>query len=182
MSLSYRRASAPDYPGILRLQSANYLPNVAPKDRSDGFLSAEFSAEQMAAIAEDLGIVIAAESGKVAGYLCAFRNEFDHGSPVLAEMLGRYDRVQFNGRSLSSYRSYIYGPVCIAREYRGRGILRRLYDAQKNDLTGGFDAGVAFVSRANPHSLQAHVSGLGMVHAADFEVNGNVYAMLAFSL
>src|ERR1044071_9203417 len=133
MTISYRRAAAPDYAGIAKLQSENYLPNVRPEDRNEGFLSAEFSAEQLAAIAGDLGIMIAVEAGSVAGYLCAFRNEFDHGSPVLAEMLRAYDRVKFNGRDLSSYRTYVYGPVCVGREYRGKGILRRLYEAHKTD-------------------------------------------------
>jgi hypothetical protein len=31
---------------------------------------------------------------------------------------------------------------------------------QKQDLAGRFDIGVAFVSRSNPHSLQAHVGGV----------------------
>ena len=181
MPISYRRATADDFPGILRLQSANYLPNVAPQDRSQGFLSAEFTPTQVATIAADLGIVVAVDEA-VVGYLCGFRNEFDHNSPVLAKMLESYDRVQFNGRAIASYRSYIYGPVCIARQYRGRGILQKLYEAQKSELAGRFEVGVAFVSRANPHSLHAHVNGLGMTDAGDFEANGNVYAILVFSL
>ena len=182
MEIFCRRAGADDFPAILKLQSANYLPNLAPEDRIQGFLSAEFNPTQIAAIADDLGIMVAIDAGEIAGYLCAFRNEFEHSSPVLATMLRSYDRVHFAGRSISSYRSYIYGPVCIARDYRGRGVLRQLYEAQKKDLAGRFEAGVAFVSRSNPHSLQAHLAGLGMTDAGDFEVNGNVYAILAFSL
>jgi len=41
---------------------------------------------------------------------------------------------------------------------------------------------VAFVSRSNPHSLQAHVGGLGMTAVGDFEVKGNAYVILAFPL
>src|ERR1044071_5977014 len=111
----YRRAIADDYPGILKLQSANYLPNVPPQDRSQGFLSAEFTPGQVAAIAQDLGIAVAAEGEAVAGYLCSLRNDFEHGSAVLEKMLGSYDRLHFKGRKISSYQSYIYGPVCIAQ-------------------------------------------------------------------
>jgi hypothetical protein len=39
---------------------------------------------------------------------------------------------------------------------------------------------VAFVSRTNPHSRHAHVAGLGMNAVGDFELNGNVYAILVF--
>jgi hypothetical protein len=72
--------------------------------------------------------------------------------------------------------------VCIDRDYRRRGLLRGLYEAQKKHIAGQFEVGVAFVSRTNPHSLDAHISGLGMVEAGDFEVMGNVYAILVFRL
>lgn len=178
--VEFTRAKPQHYTAILRLQSANYIANLSEQDRKEGFLSAEFTRDQVAAMAEELGIMIAEDSGTVAGYLCAFRNEFNHGSPVLAKMLESYDRVQFLGKPLSSYNSYIYGPVCIGRDYRRRGLLRGLYEAQKKDLAGQFEVGVAFVARNNPHSLQAHVAGLGMTDVGDFEVRGNVYVILAF--
>jgi len=183
MSLvEFRRAAAIDYPHILRLQSANYIANLSEEERKEGFLSAQFTSEQTAQIAQDLGTMVAVVDGSLAGFLCAFRNEFETGSPVIAKMLGSYDRMRFDGRSLSSFESYIYGPVCIGREYRRRGLLRGLYEAQKRDLAGQFEIGVAFVARTNLHSLQAHVQGLGMSEVGDFDVKGNVYVAMAFRL
>ncbi|HEY6363670.1 MAG TPA: hypothetical protein VI585_02645 [Candidatus Binatia bacterium] len=98
-------------------------------------------------MAEDLGTTIASVDGDVVAFLCAFRTEFNHGSPVVAKMLESYDRVEFDGKALSSYNSYVYGPVCINRAYRRRG----LYEAQKQELAGRFEVGVAFVSRTNPY-------------------------------
>jgi hypothetical protein len=181
-TILYRRAAPEDYPAILDLQSTNFIANLHEDDRKQGFLSAQFTAEQTALIAEDLGTMLAVVDDHVAGFLCAFRKEFDTGSPVIATMLESYDRLSFDGEPLSSFSSYIYGPVCIARDYRGRGLLRGLYEAQKKDLAGRFEIGVAFVSRSNPHSLEAHVHGLDMSEAGDFEVNGNVYVTLAFRL
>ncbi|MGB7951099.1 MAG: hypothetical protein WCH75_25750 [Candidatus Binatia bacterium] len=181
--VKYQRAVPEHYPAILRLQSANYIGHLPMEERREGFLSAEFTADQIARMAADLGIMIAVDDkGVVAGYLCAFRNEFDHGSPVLAKMLESYDRVRFEGKPLSAYASYVYGPVCIDRGYRRRGLLRGLYEAQRSDLAGEFEVGVAFVSRTNPNSLAAHVAGLGMVEAGDFEWMGNLYVILVFGL
>jgi predicted GNAT superfamily acetyltransferase len=176
----FTRAKPRDYSAILRLQSANFIGNLSIKEQKEGFLSAEFSSQQVTEIAEDLGTTIAVWDGAVVAFLCAFRNEFNHGSPVIAKMLESYDRVEFDGKSLSSYNSYVYGPVCIDRAYRRRGLLRGLYEAQKQELAGRFEVGVAFVSRTNPHSLHAHVAGLGMNAVGDFELNGNVYAILVF--
>jgi hypothetical protein len=182
MSIEYRRAEPNDYPAILDLQSANFIANLSEEERREGFLSAQFSPEQTAQIAQDLGTMLAVVDGRVAGFLCAFRNEFQTGSPLIAQMIASYDRLIFDGRPLSALRSYIYGPVCIAKEFRRRGVLRGLYEAQKNDLAGRFDVGIAFVARSNLHSLNAHVLGLGMIEAGDFSVNDNVYVALAFRL
>ena len=176
----FRHAVPADYIAILRLQSDNHIANLSEGEREQGFLSAQFTPEQTAQIAEDLGTIVALVNDQVVGFLCAFRKEFPTGSPVIAKMLEAYHRLNFEDRPLSAFNSYIYGPVCLGREYRGRGLLRGLYEAQKKDLAGQFEIGVAFVSRSNPHSLSAHVAGLGMSEAGDFEVKGNVYATLAF--
>jgi hypothetical protein len=173
LHVTYCRAEPRDCSGIVRLNAANFITNLSPQEREDGFLSAVFSEQQVAAIADDLGIIIAVSDSRVVGFLCAFRNDFEHGSPVITAMLESYDRLRFDGELLSSYRSYVYGPVCIERDYRGKGLLRRLFEAQKRDLAGKFEMGVALVARANVHSLNAHVAGLGMSEVGDFEVNGN---------
>jgi hypothetical protein len=41
---------------------------------------------------------------------------------------------------------------------------------------------VALIARSNPHSMQAHVAGLGMVETGDFEVNGQKFVTVAFRL
>jgi predicted GNAT superfamily acetyltransferase len=178
--VSYRRALLGDYAAILSLQSANYIANLSEEEQKNGFLSAQFTPEQTAQIAEDLGTIVAIIDDQIVGFVCAFRNDFETGSPVIAKMLESYDRFTFEARPLSAFNGYIYGPVCIGREHRGRGLLRGLYEAQKEDLAGQFEIGVAFVSRSNPHSLQAHVKGLGMTEVGDFEYGGNVYVTLAF--
>jgi predicted GNAT superfamily acetyltransferase len=178
--VDFRRATRRDYSAILRLQSANYIANLSQEERQEGFLSAEFTPEQVAEMAENLGTTIAVVGSEVAAFLCAFRREFNTGSPVIAKMLETYEFVQFEGKRLSRWNSYTYGPVCIGRDYRRRGLLRGLYEAQLADLAGQFEVGVAFVARNNPHSLQAHVSGLGMTEVGDFEVKGSSYVILAF--
>ena len=63
-----------------------------------------------------------------------------------------------------------------------RGLLGGLYDFQKKDLAGRFELGVALVSHSNPHSMQAHVEGLGMTKTGEFELNGSLFAILAFRI
>jgi hypothetical protein len=182
MDVTYRRALPEDYPAIVRLNEANFFAHLTPKEREDGFLSALFTERQIAAIAEDLGVTVVVADGRLVGFLCAFSNDFAHGSPVVAQMLASYDRLSLQGRALSSYHSYVYGPVCIDRGFRRKGLLRGLYEAQKRDLDGRFEIGVALVARDNVHSYQAHVDGLGMIDTGTFEVDGKTFATVAFRL
>ena len=99
-SVAYRRALPRDFPAIVKLNSDNFIANLSAEDRRDGFLSAQFTLEQTAAIAADLGTTVAIVYGHVAGFLCAMRNEFDHGSPVVAKMIESYDRMRFEGKLL----------------------------------------------------------------------------------
>jgi hypothetical protein len=181
-TVHYRRAIAKDYPAIVRLNEANFIANLTAAEREDGFLSAVFSEKQVAAMAGDLGIMVAVVDAGVAGFLCAFRNEFDHGSPVVARMIASYERMAFEGKPLSRYHSYVYGPVCIDRAFRRRGLLRGLYDAQRREMAGQFEIGVALVARDNVRSLDAHVAGLGMIEAGEFKVNGSVFVTVVFRL
>lgn len=178
--IEFRRARPEDFSAILKLQSDNYIGNLPLQERKQGFLSAEFTREQLAAMAADIGIIVASESESVLGYLCGSRRDFDHRSPVIAKMLEAYDTVQFLGKPLASYKSFIYGPVCIDRSCRGRGLLPGLYGVLKREVAGQFEVGVAFVARNNPHSLAAHVAGLGMAEVGEFQVQEDVYAILAF--
>ena len=67
-------------PAIVQLNAANFIANLSEEELRDGFLSALFTMAQTAAMAEDLGTTVAVVDGQVAGFLCAFRNDFDHGS------------------------------------------------------------------------------------------------------
>ena len=150
-NVSFRQARPEDYAAIVRLNAANFIANLSEEERRDGFLSAVFTLEQTAAMAEDLGTTVAIVDGQLAGFLCAFRNDFDHGSPVVAKMIESYESLELSKASCSStYKSYAYGPVCIDRAYRRKGLLRGLYQEQKREMAGRFEVGVALIARDEP--------------------------------
>jgi hypothetical protein len=181
-NVEFRRAGPEDLSAILKLQSENYIAHLSPQERAEGFLSAEFTPAQLADMAADLGIIVAADSRSLLGYLCAFRTDMRSDSPVIAKMLESFAAAQYDGRPLSSYTTFIYGPVCIGRAHRRRGLLRGLYRVLRAEVEGKFEVGVAFVARDNPHSLQAHVAGLGMREVGEFEAGGNTYVLVAFKV
>lgn len=176
----FREAESQDIPTILELQKKNLLKNLEPQDQQDGFLSIEYSADQLAKLNQDLGIVIAQEDDYLAGYLIAQTLDFALKSPLIATMGKRFPDIDYRTRPLSGFRTFIYGPVCIDKESRGQGILEGLFNVMLQSLKGQFDAGVAFVSEKNPRSLYAHRDKLGMKVVDEFEFNGQQYNTLVF--
>lgn len=178
--MEFRRATPEDVPAILAVQVANFIGNLDEAERQDGFLSVEFTRKQLEEMADNVGIIVASDGARLAGYLCASSCEFNRPFPLLASMMQQCDEIDYGGRPLASSRLFIYGPVCIDRSYRGRGLLRGLYETLKKEVAGRYDVGVAFVAGDNPHSLRAHVDGLGMDLVGEFVFSAKRYHLLAF--
>ncbi|MDF0668296.1 MAG: GNAT family N-acetyltransferase [Nitrospira sp.] len=180
--MELRRAKLEDIPAILDVQAANFIGNLKDAERRDGFLSVKFTRQQLEEMTGDVGIIIAAIEGRLVGYLCASSCKLNRPFPLLAAMMQRFDAIDHHGRSLASSRVFIYGPVCIDRAYRGRGLLRGLYETLQREVAGRYDIGVAFVAEDNPHSLHVHVDGFGMAHVGEFVLSGKQYHILAFDV
>ncbi len=180
MALLFRRLTDEDCEGVLALQEANLFDNLSTDARRDGFLSARFSREQFVRMDSDVGVLVARDARRVVGYLCASGVEFNRQFPLLLAMIERYGEVSFEGRALADQKTFVYGPACVDRAYRGRGVLRGLFRNLLRQIPGRFDAGVAFVAADNQRSLGAHGTGLGMHDVGEFEFNGKRYRILAF--
>jgi len=178
--ITYRRAIPADFDGILCLQHQNLLTTLQGEDLSQGFLSLEFTREQLRRVNTEIGIFVALRDKTVIGYLMAESVEFAAGSPLMAHMLKRLTDGFFNGIALSSCCLFVYGPVCVDRQQRGHGVLEALFGIMKETLRADYDVGVAFVSENNPRSLHAHRHKLGMKVVDKFEFNGQKYNTLVF--
>ena len=180
--MHYRRITSVDLPAVLALQEANLFINLTEQQREEGFLSAAFTQDQFRKMADEVAVLVADDAGKVCAYLCAGSVSFHSQSPLLAAMITALDGVHFLGRPLASQRMFIYGPVCIERSHRRRGILRGLYDELLRLLAGEYEVGVGLVAKDNPRSLAAHTEGLGMSVAGDFAFTGKRYWIVAFPI
>jgi hypothetical protein len=180
IAIPYRKAIPSDFEGILRLQRNNLITSLQAEDLSQGFLSIEITREQLDKINSELGVFVALDDKAVIGYLMAETVEFAVGSPLIAHMFQRLKDVVFDGLALSSSCLFVYGPVCIDRQYRGQGILEGLFAIMKETLKADYDIGIAFVSQLNTRSYRAHTAKMKMTVIDEFEFNGGRYHTLAF--
>ena len=169
--MQYRKAIASDFPHLIALQNENLVTLLSEEEKSDGFLSASFSEEQFAKFNENLAVIVAvdeANEDKLLAFLVTSTVESNLAYPLPAAMIARYPLITFEERSIDSYKSFVSGPVCVAKSERGKGIFEGLYHALPSLLPSDYELAVALVSTSNPRSLRAHEK-VGMQRVDQFE-------------
>jgi len=177
-TLEIRRAVAADFESLVQLQNANLAGNLPSAERQSGFLSVGFSAEQFAAMNDNLAVVVAVQQEQVKAFLCASTVEFNQAVALPAAMIARFPRAKYQGQPLSTLPVCIVGPVCIDQSLRGQGVLTRLYDCFFAVAPQGFNVAVVFVSVDNLASIKAHEK-LEFETVDEFEFNSARYLIMA---
>ncbi len=180
--IHYRRAANSDFPQILALQAQNLRWNLDEERQQQGFLSVEYGEDDLAAINNGLGIYVALEGERLLAYAMAETREFAGQVPLIAHMASRFPDAAFRDRGVTQLRHFIYGPVCIDRAARGRGLLNGLLQAMSSALSAHFDIGIAFIAQSNIHSYHAHVRKNGMAVIDEFEFDSRRFWTVAFAL
>lgn len=152
-----RVKSAADIQGIIDLQQANLKRNLTPEAvQTQGFVTLEHSFEVMKRMNDALPSVIAKDGDKVVGYAIAMLPEFKMDVPALAGLFEIIDQLEFKHRPLKDYNYVIVGQLCVGLGYRGIGLVDKLYQFYRDELSGGFEMCLTDISSNNPRSRKAH--------------------------
>lgn len=179
--MDIRLAARTDLPAVRELLEALYIGNLSEVERAQGFLSVRFTLEDLAQMVVEAGIVIAADGPQVVGAVCSSPWRAGEGRGVLGAMSRAIEITSFEGRPLAARRLILFGPAAMAPAHRGRHVLRGLYESLRRHVAGRWDTGVVFVAHANPHSMRG-CEAFGMKRIADFEHEGQGYALLVFPI
>jgi hypothetical protein len=166
---------------LVDLQNENLLNALSKSEQSHGFLSVKFSVEQFKEMDENLCVAVALKEDKVVGYLATSTFEFNKQFEILSCMIQQYENLVLKGTPLFSQKLFIPGPICIHKNYRGKGIFVSLYKTLFDYLSRDFDIAVNFVSQINKRSLEAHQK-IGMNPIDLFEFKGASFVILAKKL
>jgi len=155
-------ATPDDIPGMLALQDAN-LPDKG------GSLSVRLTEDWFRDTILEKSIVVARCNSKVVGYVGHVTRSKRAHIAIIQAMLRAYP---------ASPDCYLYGPICVAKSERGKGLARALFE-QLRSLIPGRPA-MLFVRADNPSSLQAHRK-MGMRELGTFDNEGVRYMALTYS-
>ena len=178
-TLQFRAATTSDIDGITLLQSLNLFDNIAADERSGGFVTVPFTSEQLQNRIDDNAAFVAQHDDEIIAYALCGGWDFYAQWPIFPFMIGRMEGVIWNDCTLGSRSTFQYGPVCIAREWRGQQVLPRLFDVLRKSLAPRFSAGLTFINAQNERSLAAHRK-LGMEIIDEWSFNGRDYFTFAF--
>ena len=145
--------------GIKKLQDANLLNNMG-KEESDkeGFLSADYSMEFLEKMHDACPSIIAKDRDRVVGYALVAIKEVRNHHDLLADLFNTIDTHSYKNNPLKDEKYVVVGQLCVAKDYRGQGLTKRLYNHFRECLSNDYYYCLTDVAIANNRSLAAHLS------------------------
>jgi len=179
----YRNAVPDDLAGVAELQKRYHISTIREEDKADGFVTTLFTPEQFLSLMKDEnGLAVACDGNKIISYAMAASWEYWSAWPLFRRMIADLPNIEYLGRILSTENSYQYGPVCIAGEYRGRGVLEHIFEFSRRQMASRYPVMVTFINGINPRSFDAHTRKVGMELIKTFDFNGNHYYELGYDM
>jgi ribosomal protein S18 acetylase RimI-like enzyme len=139
----------------LNLQNLKQNHRAAERDE-EGFVSWLYSRELLEQMHELAPSVIVRDGERVVAYALTTVKEASAFHPDLETMFRNLENVQYKGRPLSSHHYYCMGQICVAKGYRGLGIVNMLYRKHQELYAPYYDFILTEISTSNPRSQKAH--------------------------
>ena len=179
--MEYKIAQIKDIEKVLELHSKYQIDSIKQEDKKDGFITTAFTKEQMVdLITLEQGLFIAVLNEKVVAYVMSASWNFWSRWPMFAYMIEDLPNLEYLSQKLSVENSYQYGPVCVDKEYRGSGVLEKIFDFARENMAKRFPILVTFINKINPRSYEAHTKKLKLEVIKEFSYNNNNYYELVY--
>ncbi len=151
---------------ILDLQKRNLKKYLSDAEKeSQGFVTAEHTFEQLKKINDAEPCVIINDNGKIIAYAIAMVESAANDMPVFDDLFSTVSSLTYKNQPMTSYKYIFVGQLCIDKNFRGQGLVEKLYAFYKEELKAKYDFAVTDISEHNPRSLKAHQkSGFEVIH------------------
>ncbi|WP_103069501.1 GNAT family acetyltransferase [Aquimarina sediminis] len=172
-----------DIKGVLSLQAKNLYSNLTLQEREFGFVTTPFTPAQIEEIIRQNGIFITKNEEKtIVAYAFAGSWEYFKQWDIFNFMVSRFPKLSFGERKISTKNSFQYGPVCIDKAYRGKGLLNLIFEEMRIEFSKKYPISITFINKVNVISEKAHTKKLGWEIIDEFDFNNNTYLGLAFDM
>ncbi|MDD5151991.1 MAG: GNAT family acetyltransferase [Flavobacterium sp.] len=175
-------AKLSDINGVLDLQKLYLVSNLTEEEKKSGFVTTPFSVEQLTYVINNEGLFIAKDNGKIIAYIFAESWDFFSQYPIFEHMISLFPKLNFLDFEINSTSSFQYGPICIDKKYRGKGLINLLFEFMRIHVVKKYPLSLTFINKTNIPSYKAHTEKLNWTVIGDFEFNTNNYFILAYDM
>lgn len=164
------QSTATEIQQIKRLQTQNLKANLdASVQEQQGFLTAAYTTSFLTKMNACHPAILAKVADQVVGYALVASPEIRGHHDLLDDLFDHCDEVIYNGTQLSDISYVVVGQLCVAKNFRGQGIVEGLYQQFRNTMEASYQCCITDVDRNNPRSLKAHLkSGFEIVGELDY--------------
>ncbi|WP_419176176.1 GNAT family acetyltransferase [Desulfosediminicola sp.] len=179
--IQYSLAELNDINAVLELQGRYQLDNISEEDKTDGFVTTPFTADQLQRlILQEKGLFVAKDESTVIAYAMSASWHYWSEWPMFQFMINELPQHTFKTETLSVTNSCQYGPICIHKKFRGTGVLEGIFDFARDAMSKRYPIMITFINKENPRSYEAHTRKLHMTTLHEFQFNCNAYYELAY--
>ena len=153
-----RVSSDEEINGIYRLHCQNHRNNLSADEmQQEGFVSATYDFDLLKKMNGLCPSIIAKVDKEVVGYALVVTRDFYGNYELLDDLFNSIDLLSFNAECLKDVNYVMVGQLCVAKEYRGMGVVQQMYNCYKEELCGKFKYCLTDIAENNPRSLKAHL-------------------------
>lgn len=175
-------AKLSDIEGVLALQKLYLVTNLTEEEKKSGFVTTPFSFEQLTYVIQNEELFIAKDNNIIIAYIFAGGWNFFSQYPIFEYMISLFPELKFLDFEINSTDSFQYGPVCIDKKYRGKGLINLLFEFMRIRVVKKYPLSLTFINKTNIPSYKAHTEKLKWTVIGEFKFNQNSYYILAYDM
>jgi hypothetical protein len=180
--ITFEIAKISDIQGVLALQDLYLVTNLSEEEKAFGFVTTPFTVQQLTEVIQKEELFLAKDNNKIIGYIFAGSWEFFNQWPIFNYMNSLFPKLTFLDFKITTTNSFQYGPICIHKNYRGKGLITSLFELMRINLSQKYPLSLTFINKINIPSTKAHTEKLKWTIIGDFQFNTNDYYILAYDM
>lgn len=181
-NIKFEIATLHDINGILDLQELYLASNLSEEQKSGGFVTTRFTIAQLTEVINCKNLFVAKDDNKIIAYIFAGSWAFFSQWPLFKHMISLLPQLDFFDFDFTTTNSFQYGPICIQKDYRGKGLIIPFFEFMRMHMKNKYPLSLTFINKTNIPSQKAHTEKLKWKSIADFQFNNNEYYILAYDM
>jgi len=177
-------ATGADIENIIKLQKENLHHNLSEVEKSNGFLFLENTHEDLKKILCGDGVmVVCKNNNELLGYLFSINLDYAKSLHFFSKLIESLENIDYEGKNINEYKYCILGQVCVKKDFRGKGILEKLYTKIKEELVYlNYDIAVSEIAENNTRSISANLGKIGLKNIGHYTSNGVQWLIVVLDL